>query len=77
MVFCVRKFNGAVDKDINLIKIRKMKHFNEEAFLADVSGICWERLLNDNDDINVLVKKWSGLFSMVIDKYLPLCNMRV
>ena len=39
MVYCVRKFNGAVEKGHKMIKTRKMKNFNEEAFLADVSGI--------------------------------------
>ena len=42
MVYCIRKFNGAVEKGHKKIKIRKMKNFTEEAFLADVSGICWE-----------------------------------
>ena len=40
MLYCIRKFNGAVEKDHKVIKTRKMKNFN--AFLADVSGICWE-----------------------------------
>ena len=39
MVYCVRKFNGAVEKGHKMIKIRKMKNVNEEAFLADVSGM--------------------------------------
>ena len=41
MVYCDRKFNGAVEKGQKTIKTRKMKNFNEEAFLADVSGICF------------------------------------
>ena len=41
MVYCIRKFSGAVEKGHKTSKTRKMKHFNEEAFLADVSGICW------------------------------------
>ena len=40
MVYCIRKFNGTVEKGHKNIKTRKMKNFNEEAFLADVSGIC-------------------------------------
>ena len=39
----------------NSIKTRKMKNFIEEAFLADVSGICWEHMLTGTDDIDVLV----------------------
>ena len=55
MVYCVRKFNGAVEKGHRMIKSRKVKNFNEEAFLVGVSGICWEQVLNGTDDIDVLV----------------------
>ena len=55
MVYCIRNFNRAVEKGHNMIKTRKMKNFNENAFLADVSGICWERMLHETDDIDVLV----------------------
>ena len=34
MVYCIRKFNGAVEKDHKVIKTRKMKNFNEDAFLS-------------------------------------------
>ena len=77
MVYCIRKFNGAVDKDHKVIKTRKMKNFNEDAFLADVSGICWEQMLSETDDINCLVNNWSNLFSLMIDKHAPITEMRV
>ena len=51
MVYCVQKFNGAEEKGHKVIKTRKMKNFNEEAFLADISGICWERILTGTDDV--------------------------
>ena len=56
---------------------RKMKHFNEEAFVADVAYICWEQMLLETDDNNVLVNDWSNLFSIIIDKHAPLIEMRV
>ena len=77
MVYCIRKFNGAVEKGHKKIKTRKMKNFNEEAFLADVSGICWEQMLTETDDINVLVNYWSEMFSLIIEKHAPLIEMRV
>jgi len=77
MVYCIRKFNGAVEKGHKMIKTRKMKHFNEEAFLTDVAGICWEQMLLETDDINVLVNDWSNLFSIIIDRHAPLIEMRV
>ena len=61
MVYCNRKFNGAVEKGHNVIKTRKMKNFNKDVFLADVSGICWERMLYETDDIDVRVSNWSNL----------------
>ena len=39
MVFCVRKFQGALKKDHKVIATRSMKKFDKDAFLADVSGI--------------------------------------
>ena len=77
MVFCVRKFNGALLKDRKIIKTRSMKHFNEIALLAEVSNICWERALNGTDDVNVLANTWSTAFSLAIDKHAPLKSIQV
>ena len=77
MVYCIRKFNGAVETDHKMIKTRKMKYFNEEAFLADVSGMRWEQIATESDDINVVINNWSNLFSSTIDKHAPLTEMRV
>ena len=57
MVYCIRKFNGAVEKGHKMIKTRKMKNFNKEAFLADVSGIFWEQILTGTNYIDVLLNK--------------------
>ena len=77
MVYCIRKFNGAVEKGHKMIKTRKMKNFNEESFLADVSGICWEQMLTETDDIDVLVSSWWNLFSLIIEEHAPMTVMRV
>ena len=77
MVYCIRKFNGAVEKGHKVIKTRKMKNCNEQAFLSDVAGINWEQMLTETDDINVLVNHWTSTFSLIIDKHAPLCEMRV
>ena len=55
-----------------MIKTRKMKNFDKEAFLADVSGICWEQMFSETDDINALVNHWSSLFSLIVDKHAPI-----
>ena len=77
VVYCIRKFNGAVEKGHKMIKTRKMKNFNDQVFLADVAGIDWEQMLTKTDDINLLVNHWTSTFSLIIDKHAPLCEMRV
>ena len=77
MVYCIRKFNGAVEKDHKRIKTRNMKNFKEDEFLSDVSDICWEHMFLQTDDTNTLVNAWSALFSSIIGKHAPLREMRV
>ena len=55
MVYCIRKFNGAIEKGHKMIKTRKMKNFEKESFLGDVSSVCWEQMFNETDEINALV----------------------
>ena len=77
MVCCIRKFNGAVEKDHKKIKIRNMKHFSENQFLCDDSDICWGQFFHQTDDVDILVNNWSSLFSFVIEKHAPLMEIRV
>ena len=60
-----------------MIKTRKMKNFNKEAFLADVSSLCWEQMLSGTDDIVVLVSNWSNLFSLIIEKHAQMTVMHI
>ena len=53
MVFCVQKFNGSLQKEHKMIKSRRMKNFNEQAFL-DVAAISWGQEIGNSDDVNVL-----------------------
>ncbi len=77
MVYCVRKFEGAVKKDHKIISTRSMKNFNEDRFLSEVAGICWENIFSRTDDINVLVYDWTTLFSCLINKHAPIRHIRV
>ena len=52
-----------------MIRTCKMKYFYKEGFLADVSGVCWEEMFSETDDINALVNHWSSLFSLIIAKH--------
>ena len=77
MVYCIRKFNGAVERDHKIIKTRKMKNFNQDAFLSDVSNICWEHIASKTDDVNYSVCEWTNLLSLTIEKHAPLRLIRV
>ena len=76
MVFCVCKFDGGLLKDRKIIKTRSMKRFDAHAFLSDVCDIWWEGAPGETDDVNVLVKKWSTLFSLTIDNHAPLRSLQ-
>ena len=75
MVFCKRKLNAGHGGH-KMVVPRNMKHFNESAFLADISRIDWELVVNKTDDVNVVVEEWSSLFSAVIEKHAPTREMR-
>ena len=77
LVYCIRKFNGAVTKDHKVIKTRKMNIFDEGQFLTDVASVCWERVVTQTDDVDIIVKNWSALFSWIIDKHAPILQMCV
>ena len=76
MVYCIFKFNGEVVKGQKVIKIMKMKNSSEEAFLADVSNICWEQMPADIDEIIVLVNNWYNLVYLVIEKHAPIRTVK-
>ena len=64
-------------KSHKLIKTRKMKGFNELAFLSEVASIGWDQMVTETDDINALVNIWTHIFSLTIDKHVPVVEKRV
>ena len=72
LVFCIRKFNASLQKEHKMIKSRRMKNFNEQAFLGDVAAISWEQEIGNSDDVNVLASNWSNLFTRIIEKHAPM-----
>ena len=77
MVYCIRKFNGAIENDHKKVETRSMKHFSENQFLSDISGISWGQFFQQTDGIDMLVNNWSSLFSFVIEKNAPLKEIHV
>ena len=54
-----------------------MNKFDKSHFLNDVTSVCWEKVITQTDDKGILVTKRSALFSIIIDKHVPLMQMRV
>ena len=54
-----------------LLVTRNMKHFNERAFLADISSIDWGLVVSKTGDVNVVVEDLQFLFSAGIEKDAP------
>ena len=69
MVYCIRKFNGAVEKDHKKIKLA---YDSRNQFLFDISGMCWDQFFQPIDDKDILANKWPSLFSFIIKKHAPL-----
>ena len=76
MVYCNRKFNGAVKRDHKIIKSRKMKNVSPYAFLFDVSSICWEHILKITDDVNYSVCEWTSPITCPFNPNSCVRNMR-
>ena len=77
MVYCKRKLKGVVYGSHNMIVTRNMKKFNQEAFVADVACICWETVANNFSDTNDMIREWSSLFSAIVERHVPMREMRV
>ena len=51
MAYCIRNFNGAIKKVTKRLRLAKGNVLIRN---ADVSGICWEQMHTETDDINLL-----------------------
>ena len=65
----VSTFYGTEIKDHKVIKTRSLKRSDKYAFLADASGIYWDRSMNGTDDVNMLASNSSNLLYLIIDKH--------
>ena len=76
LVYCVRKFRGALKTKHKVVTTRQMKKFNESAFLQDLALIDWSLILQNGTDLNEQVRNWCEMLSMIIEKYAPLRKRR-
>ena len=77
MIFCVRKYRGALKGQHKKVNTRQMKDFDQNSFLSDISSIDWDSILNCSKDINTAVENWSNVLSMIIEKHAPMRHRRV
>ena len=77
LVYCVRKLRGGVKHQHKYITSRQLKNFNQEAFLSDFSEVNWEALVADAQDIDDEVRKWTQIFSLILEKHAPTLRRRV
>ena len=58
-VYCIRKFMGIFKGQRITITSRKMKNFNSDKFLSDISQINWDHLAALSDNVNTTVGKFT------------------
>ncbi len=77
MIYCVRKFEGGIEKSHKVITTHSMKRFNETDFQNDISSINWKGLVTYSNDVNEQVNNVVNVFSEIINKHALIQNMRV
>ena len=77
MVYCVRKFRGALTKQHKKITTRQMKNFDETSFLADISSVDWNLIIQRSADLDSAVENWTNLLSLIIEEHAPMRQRRV
>ena len=45
-----------------------MKNFSLAEFLDDLQKIDWKGIVSHTDDVNIIVKQWTSMFSLVLEK---------
>ena len=77
LVFAIRKFQCGFKRQRKFIRTRRMKNFNEEAFLLDMQSFDWQFLLKSSSDIGEIVHNFTSVLSAIIQKHAPMVDRRV
>ena len=77
LVFAIRKFQCGFKRQQKFIRTRRMKNFNEEAFLLDTRSFDWQFLLKSPSTIGEIVHNFTSVLSAIIQKHAPMVNKRV
>ena len=60
-VYCIRKYMGTFKRQQKIITTRKMKNFDQNSFLFDLSQVDWNQIVESSTNVNEAVGKWSAL----------------
>ena len=77
MVYCVRKFHGASKRQHKSFTTRQFKHFDQTEFMNDLSLVDWKGIVSNGDDINLIIEQWIRMFSLILERHVPVRNRRV
>ena len=75
LVYNVRKHRLPKSR-VKVIANRSMKHFNQDAFLADLATTPWDTAFIF-DNIDDVWTHWSTLFDVIVEKHAPVIEKRV
>ena len=54
-----------------------MKNFDETSFLADISSIDWNLIIQSSAYLDSAVENWTNMLSLIIEKHAPMRQRRV
>ena len=57
-------------------EVKKRTDFNEQANRADVASICWDQIVIQCTEIDLVAQEWSNAFSSIIEKHAPMKTIR-
>ena len=77
LIYYNRKFRGAFIKEHKLIINRKMKNFDKEPFLRDISSLPWGNIMRSFETLDEAVDRFTETLILLIEKHAPLQHRRV
>ena len=77
LIYCNGKFRGAFIKEHKFIMSRKMKNFDKEAILRDVSTLPWDNIVRSLETLGETIDRFTETLMLLIEKHAPLQHRRV
>ena len=72
LIYCNGKLRGAFIKEHMFIISRKMKNFDKEAFLRDVSTLPWDNIVRSLETLGETIDRFTETLMLLIEKHAPL-----